>query len=427
MKQTPQTHVAYRQFNGQFILWAVVVALASISGSRAVIAQDDSPPVWEAPLPERWSTGEQNQTPDEVPVGFETLWARAEYLAWWTRGQRLPPLVTTSPSGTPREDAGVLGQPGTEILFGGDRAASDFRSGGRLTLGKWSDASQTMGIEASFFLLENNPISFIASEGDHSILARPFFDSDPAVNAQASELVAFPGAFDGTVAVSGSSSLLGADASLRHRLWGSGGSTWIDVTGGYRYLRLRENLGIREDITAIDATDPFIVPGTRFEVDDRFRTANDFHGAQIGLIAGTVRGSWIMEGIAKLGIGANLRSVDIAGATRVTVPDDPPERTSGGLLAQSSNIGHYRDHEFALVPEFGFRLGYQWTEHVRFLCGYSLIYWNHVARPGEQIDLSVNSSQIGGDPADGPARPAFKFHDSSYWAQGLDLGVQFRF
>ena len=37
------------------------------------------------------------------------LWFRGEYLLWWMKESPIPPLVTTSPFGTPRELAGVLG------------------------------------------------------------------------------------------------------------------------------------------------------------------------------------------------------------------------------------------------------------------------------------------------------------------------------
>src|SRR5882724_3485002 len=36
----------------------------------------------------------------EAPRG-PRVWGSAEYLLWWVRGQNLPPLVTTSPPGTP--------------------------------------------------------------------------------------------------------------------------------------------------------------------------------------------------------------------------------------------------------------------------------------------------------------------------------------
>src|SRR5262245_8106792 len=56
------------------------------------------------------------------------VWASAEYLLWWTKGDRLPPLLTTSPVGTPLANAGVLGRPGTSVLFGDERVNDDARS-----------------------------------------------------------------------------------------------------------------------------------------------------------------------------------------------------------------------------------------------------------------------------------------------------------
>jgi multidrug efflux pump len=50
-----------------------------------------------------------------------------------------------------------------------------------------------------------------------------------------------------------------------------------------------------------------------------------------------------------------------------------------------------------------------------------------VARPGREIDLNVNPAQV---PRDlrfgnglGAAQPAFQFHQSDFWAQGLHFGV----
>ena len=48
-------------------------------------------------------------------------WVGVDYLGFWVKGNHIPPLVTTSPLGTPQNQAGVLGQPGTSILFGDQR------------------------------------------------------------------------------------------------------------------------------------------------------------------------------------------------------------------------------------------------------------------------------------------------------------------
>src|SRR5262245_25821908 len=39
------------------------------------------------------------------------MWVNVEYLLWWAKGSPLPPLVSTSPAGTPVTSAGVLGTP----------------------------------------------------------------------------------------------------------------------------------------------------------------------------------------------------------------------------------------------------------------------------------------------------------------------------
>src|ERR1022692_2583343 len=54
------------------------------------------------------------------------FWARADYLLWWTKGSRVPPLVTTSPAAS----GGIIG-PGTTVLFGGSSLDSDPSSGVR--------------------------------------------------------------------------------------------------------------------------------------------------------------------------------------------------------------------------------------------------------------------------------------------------------
>ena len=78
------------------------------------------------------------------------LWLSAEYLVWATTGQAVPPLVTSSPSGTPAAAIGVLGSPSTEVVFGGDDFAGPMRYGARLTAGFWFTPRQERGIEASW-------------------------------------------------------------------------------------------------------------------------------------------------------------------------------------------------------------------------------------------------------------------------------------
>ena len=71
--------------------------------------------------------------------------------------------------------------------------------------------------------------------------------------------------------------------------------------------------------------------------------------------------------------------------------------------------------------------GYQIAPRVRVLVGYTVVYWSNVVRPGEQIDLNVNTDLL--PPAidtDGLMAPSFAFNDTSFWAQGINLGLDWR-
>ncbi len=52
-----------------------------------------------------------------------------------------------------------------------------------------------------------------------------------------------------------------------------------------------------------------------------------------------------------------------------------------------------------------------------------------MARPGDQIDLNVNPNKIDFVDSvadDEPATPAFVFRDTDIWAQGLNVGLDYR-
>ncbi|HET7719587.1 MAG TPA: BBP7 family outer membrane beta-barrel protein, partial [Acidimicrobiales bacterium] len=63
--------------------------------------------------------------------------------------------------------------------------------------------------------------------------------------------------------------------------------------------------------------------------------------------------------------------------------------------------------------------------------GYTVLYWSSVVRPGDQVDLLVNASQIPSNllPTGlvGPARPAVLFRDTDFWAQGVNLSLEVRY
>jgi hypothetical protein len=349
------------------------------------------------------------------------FWASAEALWWWVRGVNLPPLVTTSPPGTPVSQAGALG---SQTVFGGSDVNNDTRYGGRFELGYWFDKERTFGLEGSFFILQGVGKSFFGNSNGDPILSRPYLDV--TTNSPAAELVAFPGVVGGTVlGTANSGSLLGADALFRANIC-CGCCYRLDAIAGYRFLSFNDSVGVTENLIASSV---LIGPGTNFVVNDSFRANNDFNAFEVGLTGEARRGRWVITGLADLAIGRNDETVQINGSTTITVPGAAPVTYPGGLLALTSNIGTYHQSEWNVVPELGVRLGYQLNRHVMGYVGYTFLYWPEVARAGNQIDLNVNPNLIPpivGAP-NGPLSPTFTFHESSLWAQGVDLGVEFRF
>ena len=103
----------------------------------------------------------------------------------------------------------------------------------------------------------------------------------------------------------------------------------------------------------------------------------------------------------------------------------------GGLYALRSNIGRHQRDELAFIPEVGLNVGFQLTRHLKLFAGYSFLWVSTVARAGEQIDPVINVTQFpirsGDGPLVGPARPAFNFDGTDFWAQGLNFGLELRY
>jgi hypothetical protein len=352
---------------------------------------------------------------------------------WWTEGTSAPELVTVSPPLTPQSAAGVLGQPGTEVLFGGGQFTNDLRSGGRLVIGSWLDDCRTYGMEGEYFGLGQDTFDFQRQSNGDQILARPFFNV--LTGRQDSELVAFPGLINGSIDVQGSSELHSAGARLRLNLdrqgtgscgssysgAGCGDGTRLDLLVGYRFLELDEGLTFREDLVS---TDP-LRPAT-FDIRETFGTRSDFHGGEIGLEWQYDRCRWSLEMLAKIALGNCHQVVTIDGSTTITslgIPATYP----GGLLAQRTNIGRFARGQFVVVPEVGVTLAYELTESLKASFGYSFVFVSDVVRPGDQIDTGVNPDLLPPEavPFSGPLQPAFAFHGSGFWAQGLGFGVEY--
>ncbi len=352
---------------------------------------------------------------------------RAEYLLWWMDGFSTPPLLTTSSAGTSIEDAGILGLPTTSVVFGNQSLTDGFRNGGRLALNYWFDCEQTRGIEAIYTGLATERETFIATSQQYPILARPFFNIEPGVAQQDAELIAYPGVLEGNARIEADSTLQGVEILYRHAICRDC-NLRVDGLFGWRYNSLNEQLHF-SDFKRVLGDDIGLPIGTTLMESDRFKTKNSFNGAELGIVALTCRCQWSLEGVMKLALGNNHSQVDIDGQATFIVPDGNPPvtNTPAGLLAQSTNIGRFNSNDFAVIPELGVTLGYDINCHWRATFGYTFLYWCSVARPGDQIDTSLNLTQLEATGLEGVARPQPTRALTDVWAQGLRFGLACRF
>jgi hypothetical protein len=354
------------------------------------------------------------------------LYVSADYLLWWTKGDQLPALVTTSPAGTAFGSAGVLGLPTTSILFGGDEANDEYRSGARVTLGAWLDPYQRAGIEVTYLALGNSDQSANFNSTATPILAIPYTNvltGNPDSIAVGFTSPAGVLVSQGTIGVSAVSRFDTIEALLRRNIY-QNGNTGIDFVAGYRYARLSDTLTMNDAITGVGQGG--IVPvGTTLAVMDRFDTANNFNGVDLGFNGQIRKAAWTVDWLMKLGLGATSSRTTINGTTSRNGATPVP----GGLFALSSNIGDYSGSQFSMMPELGLTLGYDITSRLRATMGYSFIYWSQVHRAGEQVDTNVNPDLFPPPvvPRAGPLQPQFLNATSDFWAQGLNWGLEYSF
>ncbi len=355
-----------------------------------------------------------------VPLHFDV---RADYLAWWTKEQSVPPLVTTSPLGTDRDDAGVLGHPGTDALFGGGRLDEDAYSGVRLGVTAWLSACRDLGFEFNYAYIDSGNSSFSASGAGDKILAIPFVNADGYVHD--SELISYPGEVDGAVSVDWSTRFETAEVLMR-KVFLQDCDRRVDYLIGYRYGKLKDDLRLTEALISRGSAGG-IIPGTTFDLYDKFETENTFNGAEIGLIATQDLGRWDIEFLAKVALGSTRSKVRINGSTTVVVPGALPETDEGGLFALPSNMGEHSKNSTSGMTEVGVRVNYDFARCWRASLGYTCIYWYHVARAGEQIDTTLDLTQLPPGELVDQTRPDVPWVTDGFWAQGLNLGLEYRF
>jgi hypothetical protein len=345
-------------------------------------------------------------------------WLNLRYLLW---------RIEDGPQPTPLATNGLLGLPTTSVLVGGTDLDFDTFTGLQANAGIWLNRFPCWGVYAGGFLTEQRSVESGAvsdAAGSPSIV-RPFLD---ALTAMPSGLtVSSPGTFSGSLASTADAQLAGAEAGVIRNLVDNENWT-INLLAGGRYLDLDEDLSIVQTTQRLDGgLIPFAgeaAPGILIE--DRFHTRNQFYGGQIGTTA-EYRWGAIVAGLAsKLALGTNHQVIEISGLTSGVGAGGSV--LGGFLAAPGGNAGRFSQNRFVVVPEIGGTLGWQVNRALRLQIGYDFLYINDVSRPGTQIDPVVNQRLVPSSPAfgstSGPSSPTRTFQSESFFAHGVQFGVQ---
>jgi hypothetical protein len=387
--------------------------------------------------------------PCEAPACGPKCWLNADGLLWWIKDAPLPtPLVTTGPFNPNAVQAATLPPaslrtPGTTILYGGNDVVFDVFPGGRLNGGMTFDPNGILGADASGFFLWQRASQYSARSdtAGQPFLGRPILSAvsgleNVAAIALPNDARGFNGGVIGGIAIRSTARLWGADGDLSALVVGN--QTWsANVLVGFRYLNLQETLTIDEGFTPLGR--PLVGAfnggtvglGQTVSVADLFRTNNQFYGGQVGGRFAYNAGPLTAELVTKVAFGVTHEHIDIAGNSVLNGPGVTPMVVPGGLLAGLSNSGSYGPRPYALVSETGVNVGYQVTEQVRVRVGGTFLYWSSVARPGDQIDRTVDQRTVPTlqtfVPGLNSLSPMPRLDQAQFWAGGVNAGLEFRF
>jgi hypothetical protein len=372
------------------------------------------------------------------------LWLTTDFLLFWEKRQPLPAGLLST--GSPTDPfPGALGQPHTTGVSP-DEIGHGVFAGVRLTGGAWLDADSVFGLEASGFVLQDRGGSFgIASNSSGSPLLALTHTNEP-VGTPATFIIAGSavpggnsGAFAGGVVLRTDSQLWGSEGTALFSLWRSK-DYQVSALVGVRYLHLDQDLTIFASKSALNYSEitflgqsfgpPFTGPASEL-TQDSFQTRNQFWGGQAGLRGEYRFDRFFLLGETTLALGGTEELSSALGASTLQLQKAPPLVAPGGLYALPSNGGSVRKGEFGVVPEVQLKAGVELTSWCRATIGYDFLYWSRVMRPGNQIDTAVDARQVPTDPSFAPGVAAGFPHaqsiQSSFWIQGVTLGLEFSY
>jgi hypothetical protein len=173
-------------------------------------------------------------------------------------------------------------------------------------------------------------------------------------------------------------------------------------------------------------------PGNFISSLDTFVTRNQFYGGQLGVRAAYTHGRLYGQVDVKLALGNTHQVVNIEGVSALTSSSGVPLGAArGGLFAGPSRLGTLSSDSFSIIPEVEFKVGYNITDNISVFVGYNFLYWTDVARPGEQVNRSIDTREIptsfGFNNSSRVDRLVVPVSHSDFWAQGINFGVELKY
>lgn len=351
-------------------------------------------------------------------------WVSAEYLLGWSKGRRVPALVTTS-NDPLQTGNGVLGQPDTRILYGAESVGEEIGHGGRIDLGTWLDPAYEVGFGARFFGFRPDDGDFNIQSDSTRLLALPFFNARDGI--EDARLIAAGGnaavtTGSGQISIDYSAYVLSGEGYLRVNVHQARGLRF-DLVSGYHYSRVADRLRI--DSFSRDEDGGFLLGiGNTRRLQDAFEARNDFHGGSIGLLTQIHRQRNTFLMLGKVSLGNMHQKLTIDGAQLNQTPAGGSSFFNSGTYAVGTNIGQFDRDVLAFIPECNFTWKYNVFGNVDMSLGYSFSYWSDILTAGAAIDRQVNPEQFQGLPIlVGPDRPQVTLSDSDFWVQGINFGI----
>jgi len=357
-------------------------------------------------------------------------WARADLLAWGVRRGPLDAVLAVDTS-----------VPSRQMLGGGGYELGIFL-GAQLRGGCHFDPESGFGVEIGAVFLEQNGFGrVIASDVTGTPpLARPLIDE--ATGRPVFAPISLPNVLTGRLELAAELRFDYQEVLLTADACRAGGWRLAGV-GGYRHLSLEEELSVTQvsrggqgTVFALPAGNNANEPVIR--IRDTFGTRNDFHGGVVGARLTCEGDSCFLVLSAKGGLGVNLQQVRAFGETSVTdgvpaagvVPLLVPvgSRSGAGVLVGPSNAGTRSRTQLSALGEAGVEAGVLLFPWMKAQIGYTGLFWTGVARPGDQIDTTINLNASGlgvGGPATG--RPAPQSRQTDFWAHGFNVGLTLLF